>query len=215
MTLEVTLAQQFAEIRDQGQRPTCVAFAASDLHTFVRSDHQPLSVEYAYYFAVQRSPTPDPRSGVTIDAIRTAIERDGQPVEHDWPYLPALPTDLMKWKPPDSVRTVFRRSSTAKISAPPSDIADLIKQGRAPLLGIAITASFFMPNPSGVVSEMPIEPAVGTHAVLGIGLGQSHGEQFILVRNSWGVSWGMKGTAWLSTEYLQRRLIVVMLMEQP
>lgn len=209
--LEVSLADHFSEIRDQGERPTCVAFAASDLHSFVRSDRQPLSVEYAYYYAIQRSLNPNPHSGVTLDAIRTAIECDGQPVEQEWPYLPALPSDLSKWKPSDLIRTVYRRTS---VSVRPWDVAGLIRQGRAPLLVIAITSGFFRPNSSSTVSELPTDPAVGTHAVLGIGLGRSNGEQLVLIRNSWGVGWGEKGTAWLSAEYLQRRLFAVMLMEQ-
>ncbi len=215
MTLEVSLADQFSEIRDQGVRPTCVAFAASDLHTFVRSDREPLSVEYAYYSAVQRSATCSPHSGVALDDIRTAIEVDGQPVERDWPYLPVLPTDLSTWKPPSSVRTVYRQTSVAPASLTPSDIVELIKQRHAPLLVIALTAVFFKPDSSGMISETSTEPTVGTHAVLGIGCGKSSGEQFVLIRNSWGVSWGKRGTAWLSTEYLQHRLLAVMLMERP
>jgi hypothetical protein len=215
MTLEVSLADQFSDIRDQGRRPTCVAFAASDLHTFVRANREPLSVEYAYYFAVRRSATSNPRSGVTLEDIRTAVAYDGQPVERDWPYLPVLPTDLSTWKPPSSVRAVYRHTSGAPASLPPSDIVELIKQRRAPLLVIALTTVFFTPDSSGVISETSAEPAIGTHAVLGIGCAQSNGEQFVLIRNSWGVGWGKKGTAWLSTEYLQHRLLAVMLMERP
>ena len=117
MKVEVTLAGEFCEIRDQGQRPTCVAFAASDLHAFSRSERTKLSVEYGYYHAVQRCAPPNPHLGVTLGAMSQALDHDGQPSEDGWPYLDVLPADLSTWKPPGTVGVVYQRRSTQKAPA--------------------------------------------------------------------------------------------------
>jgi hypothetical protein len=213
MKVEVTLAAEFCEIRDQGQRPTCVAFAASDLHAFSRSEQTKLSVEYGYYHAVQRCTPPDPHSGVTLQAISHALGHDGQPAEEGWPYLAVLPADLRLWKPPGTVGVVYRQKWIGRPL--PVDAAGLIRKRIPALLGLMLTPSFFRPDKDGIVQENTSEMVVGTHAVVAIGIGQSHGKQYFLIRNSWGRSWGAEGTAWISEEYLQRRLMAVLLMEKP
>ena len=45
----------FGTARDQGDRPTCLAFAASDAHAALRAGWEPLSCEYAFYQAQRRS----------------------------------------------------------------------------------------------------------------------------------------------------------------
>lgn len=213
MKVEVTLAGEFCEIRDQGQRPTCVAFAASDLHAFSRSERTKLSVEYGYYHAVQRCAPPNPHLGVTLGAMSQALDHDGQPSEDGWPYLDVLPADLSTWKPPGTVGVVYQRRSTQKPL--PADVAGFIRKRIPALMGLTLTPSFFTPDKDGIVQENAGEIVVGTHAVVVTGIGQWRGKQHFLIRNSWGRSWGAEGTAWISEEYLQRRLMAVLLMEKP
>jgi hypothetical protein len=83
----VDLRNQFGPVRDQGARPTCMAFAASDAHSFARASVDPLSAEYAFYHAVHRQLIPDRTKGVSFSAMVDAIATDGQPLESSWPYL--------------------------------------------------------------------------------------------------------------------------------
>jgi C1A family cysteine protease len=38
------------------------------------------------------------------------------------------------------------------------------------------------------------------HGVLAVGYGNSGGENYAIVRNSWGGSWGLKGYVWIATD---------------
>jgi hypothetical protein len=54
ITAAVDLRSLFGTARNQGSRPTCLAFAASDTHAALRSGWVPLSCEYAFYQAQRR-----------------------------------------------------------------------------------------------------------------------------------------------------------------
>src|SRR5581483_2840109 len=108
--------------------------------------------------------------------------------EEGWPYLDVLPTDLSKWKPPTNIGVVYRRRSTAR--SLPADIAGFIRKKHPVLLGLGLTPGFFAPDKDGIVRENVGEMVVATHAVVAIGIGESHGKQHVLIRNSWGRSWG-------------------------
>jgi hypothetical protein len=73
------LRAEFGPARDQNQRPTCSAFAASDAHAGVRPGWDPLSVEWAYYHAVQRDGG-KPDDGATMDSMLKGLEPWGP----DW-----------------------------------------------------------------------------------------------------------------------------------
>src|ERR1051325_3105506 len=106
--LRSDLRAKFGPARDQGQRPTCSAFAASDAHAGLRPGWNPLSAEWAYYHAVRRDGgTPD--EGATMRNMLKALELDGQPSEDGWPYITDPITDVTTWKPPPGVTPLFRR----------------------------------------------------------------------------------------------------------
>ena len=46
----------------------------------------------------------------------------------------------------------------------------------------------------------------GHHAVVAVGHGQRDAAGFVLIRNSWGEAWGLKGHAWIAVDYLKSRL---------
>ncbi len=109
ITVKNDLRSRFGLARDQGARPTCLAFAVSDVHASVRDSQEPLSPEYLFYNAKKRDGKPT--SGATVPMIRLALEMDGQPLESGWPYYPDRPADLTMWAPPAEVGELFRRRS--------------------------------------------------------------------------------------------------------
>lgn len=110
VTIEVDLRHRFGPIRDQGARPTCLAFATSDAHASLRGTWDALSCEYAFYHAQKRSGR-SPTKGAFLNDMLTALRDEGQPIEDAWPYLAQLPPDLSHYNPPSYVSELFGRNS--------------------------------------------------------------------------------------------------------
>lgn len=207
MSIEVIvdLRDQFGDIRNQGERPTCMAFAASDAHSFARGKTSPLSVEYAYFYAVQKRANTDRTTGVSFDAMSEAIADDGQPLESGWPYLEKLAAGD-DWAPPKEPGDLFHRSAT-KLKGGIADIFASLDAGRPVVVVMNISMSFFNPVPNEVLSALIGEPRVNTHAVIAVGRGKITSGPCLLVRNSWDTAWGDGGYAWIHEDYLKPRLL--------
>jgi len=210
VSVDCDLRHLFGPARDQGSRPTCMAFAASDAHAAVRPGWEPLSCEYAYYHALHYDGGA-PSDGATLPGMMVAIAQDGQPYEADWPYLSALPNDLTQWKPPATVGQLFRRGSEVRLA---TELYALLNGGSPVIVAMTLSKAFYTPGPEGIVTgSEPIIPAL-RHAVIALGHGRQGSERLVLVRNSWGERWGANGYAWLAESYLTPRIIALAIMKE-
>lgn len=203
--IDVDLRGLFGAVRDQGARPTCLAFAASDSHAGLRAGWDPLSCEFAFYHA-QRRAGRTVAQGAVLGAMLEALRIDGQPVEGGWPYLDAAPADPAAWMPPNDVGERFARVGVAG----GGDLAGVranLAAGRPMLVLTMLSRSFFMPV-EGVVDAAPGEVPEPSqrHALVAVGAGRVLGMPAVLVRNSWGLAWGLDGHAWLTDRFLGPRL---------
>ena len=145
IVVSVDLRPLFGPARNQGPRPTCLAFAASDAHAALRPGWVPLSCEYAFYQAQRRAARP-PSAGALLSSMLDALREDGQPEEIGWPYLPATPTDTASWVPPR--RSGRCLGATARNPAPFRQIIDELDQGR-PVIILTCSRAPTADNPGG------------------------------------------------------------------
>lgn len=200
------LRNAFGPARDQGARPTCLAFAASDAHAALRTGWTPLSCEFAFFHAQRRAGL-SPTGGARLSAMLDALREDGQPEETGWPYLASLPAIISTWVPPGSISQVYGRNGQSE--TPGLDqIIPWIELDRPVIALTMLSPSFYRPSPDGVVDpasgELP-EPA-RRHAIIACGHGTVDGQRALFVRNSWGSRWGQSGHAWLTERFLGPRL---------
>lgn len=202
--LRSDLRAEFGPARDQEQRPTCSAFAASDAHAGVRPGWDPLSAEWAYYHAVRRDGG-RPDEGATMGSMLKALELDGQPREASWPYITTPITDLAAWKPPSGIALLFRRDGDF-LPCTVDEIVSKLDSGVPVLMSISVSDAFYMPGNDGVIDSAENPDPTRRHAVVAVGHGVRRSERVVLIRNSWGPHWGIEGYAWLTDSYLTPRL---------
>ncbi len=205
------LRDRFGSARDQGARPTCLAFATSDAHAALRQPWCPLSSEFAFYHA-QRRAGRSPSTGAILPAMLTALKKDGQPIESDWPYLFALPNNIEAYRPPGEL-IVFRRQGEPRPTGV-NEIIEHLQTGQPSIVLMTLSDAFYSPGDDGTVralrDELP-DPA-RRHAVVAVGHGTIDGTRAILVRNSWGTEWGVDGHAWLLEDFIGPRLTRLILL---
>lgn len=208
------LRGQFGDARDQNQRPTCLAFAASDTHAALRSPWAPLSVEFAFHHAQRRAGRPA-NVGATLPTILKALEEDGQPIETGCPYLTIVPP---RWIPASDIGPLFRRRGENGGNTVGEVVAQL-DGGRPVLVLLTLSSAFdFATSSAGIVDQQAGEPSNPNrrHAVVAVGHGLLGGKKIVLIRNSWGGEWGERGHAWLTEAYLAPRVFRIgILTEDP
>lgn len=214
VSIDVDLRNQFGPIRDQGSRPTCLAFAASDAHAALRPGWEELSCEYAFYYAQKRHTRP-PSRGARLEDMLATLQEFGQPTEAGWPYLTRLPANLAEYEPPDHVGQVFGRNGIQQ-AAGVDQIIQALDTGAPAIVLTNLTRSFFTPSEGGVVENVIGDEVlpVPRHAIIAVGYGHLSHTRLLLIRNSWGPSWGLGGYAWLTAAFLARHMYGLALLKE-
>src|SRR5439155_9910534 len=121
-------------------------------------------------------------------------------------YQTVLPTDLSLWIAPTNCR-VFRRALPLDFKSF-DEICHSLDSRRPVILALRISESFYTPDADGIVEQKNPDPETGHHALVAVGHGKTSKRQFVLVRNSWGPTWGVEGYAFVEKGYLEKRLIL-------
>lgn len=206
-------------IVDQGQYGTCTANAAQALADYCEhlANGQFLGLSRAFQYwntEIEDNSDPTQDNGGTIRSALKALANEGAIPEDWWPY------DAQHIMHKPSADTYdegknYLATSYVLIDQPALDQAEIltaIKQmlaGGWPLeFGTAVFNQIMNVGPDGrIAMPKPGETPAGGHALLLIGyddgfvnLDGSSGA--FLIRNSWGIGWGMAGYGWMPYGYL-------------
>lgn len=206
ITIDVDLRDQLGAARDQGTRPTCLVFAVSGAHEAKQKSSEYLSPEFLFFSGAQRSHK-DPGRGLTRTAVREALVEDGQPTESAWPYLSKAPS-TKDWKPPPGIAVHAAHKATIDFSdRTVGEVVDVLRTGTPVLLVVALTVAMYTPDAEAIVRARASD-AITTrrHALVAVGAGHADDGSYLLVRNSWGQSWGKAGHGWIHEPYLTPQL---------
>ena len=191
----VDLRAEFGPVRDQGRRPTCLAFAASAAHEHLRTVRDVLSPEALFIGSKSRDGLPK-TAGTTVPAMTTTLREDGQCLEEEWPYGTAGPPR------PGSVfyRAVIVRSGAGDVL---KFIQETLVSGAPAVLIAGLTSAWFIVGKDGIIDPPSTsDQLLGYHAVVGVGYDAVRG--LLLIRNSWGEGWGESGYAQLPFAHVDR-----------
>lgn len=211
----VDLRDQFAAIRDQGSRPTCLAFATSDAHSSTLDHDAELSCEYLYYHA-QNLGGRDATTGATVSNILTALRIEGQPEECVWPYIQKKPDQVMlNWQPPSETGSLYKRNGERRGQLV-TDVIDYLDSGSSVISLIFLCDPFFVVQKGQIIAASATsQPNINIrHAVVTVGYGNTAVGRCFLIRNSWGSDWADCGYAWVEESLFAASLFDIAILKE-
>jgi C1A family cysteine protease len=193
-------------VYDQGQLGSCTANAIAgaiefDLMKQNKNDFMPSRL-FIYYNERAIEGTVDSDSGAQIrDGIKSVASQGDCP-ETSWPY------DISKFadKPPQSCYDNAVQHKAVQYERTIRDLNQMkgcLASGYPFVFGFTVYQSFESQEVAQTGhASLPSsgEQAAGGHAVLAVGYDDS--QNWFIVRNSWGTSWGMEGYFTLPYTYL-------------
>lgn len=184
-------------VRDQGNRGACVGFAVAAAHEWMRLGAI-RSVEDVLWAAHTQGGDPAVET-TTVQRALAGVQAHRHAEETAWPFnSPPFPAA----RPIDAARlerqvdlVAWRRLAAVDAEAVALEVA----QGNAVVLTLGVVVGAW--PMSGDVDAPAGRTTPRGHAVLAVGSdGTSNGRT--LIKNSWGVGWGVAGYGFVSARYL-------------
>jgi C1A family cysteine protease len=211
MTFQCTISEM-TPVRDQKQGATCLAFATSAAHEHLKQINEHMSPAYLYGLAWKEDSTLNGKNGLTVEAVKRSLSKQGQIFEAFKPYDAWLQSNEYPGIDKVSDKEHFK-SKVTNIANSYSDIKDRIIKGIPVILGLKIGKSFRAPDRNGLIDDRDVSN-IGGHAVLAVGVSEDQNKKTIQIRNSWGNSWGKQGYAYITDKYINDRLFASAILEK-
>ncbi|MGA8904695.1 MAG: C1 family peptidase [Candidatus Bathyarchaeia archaeon] len=203
----VDLRPQCPDVYDQGQLGSCTANAIAAALEFDQMKEKQANIFvpsrlFIYYNERAMEGTVNEDSGAQIrDGIKS-VAKLGDCPEDLWRY------DITKFavKPPQQCydrALKFKAVVYQRLSQISNQLKGCLASGYPFVLGFAVYESFEsqqVAQTGHAPMPAPTEASIGGHAVMAVGYDDS--QNWFIVRNSWGVGWGMKGYFTLPYAYL-------------
>ena len=193
-------------VRDQGARGTCVAFAVTAAHEWLRGISTELSEESAI-LAAKAAGCTLASEATTVNYALMGLTSVGQCSLSAWPYgKPQYPSRPTNWN-------ILGKLSLGKWSSVSNGfvgIASELDRGRPVVATVHfVPDAWIAASDNGLVRDIS-GAKVTAHAVLAVGhdnIGRQEGtEQVLIFKNSWG-QWGDDGYGYLTRSYVDRHLV--------
>lgn len=196
-------------VRNQGDRPTCVAFAASAAHEWHAADATVRSPEDAMWTAHQVAEIPG-REETTVSWALEGLARHDHATETAWPYgaprwsagRPAAALDAGNRRGLPGWRELGRASF--------EKLSDDLDAGRPIILTVAVVPAAWY-HDDVLIDAEPAHKTPGNHAVLAVGA--LDGPDRLIIKNSWGEDWGAHGYGYLTRRYYDHYALCAHLLE--
>lgn len=203
----IDLREYFPEVRSQGKFGTCVPFATTALREYYiakdagarGTDITYLSPSYIYYPS-------GPKDGMYFESAFQILKQEGVPPETERLY-DLNPENTNQFKEP---LTVLQQQNAApyKISSYQAihqanmitDIKQALANQDPILVGIHVYPNFDATPTSGIVPPVTEKKSRGGHALVVVGYDETN--QWFIVRNSWGTTFGDQGYAYMHYQTL-------------
>jgi hypothetical protein len=207
MTVHSDITEVFGPARDQGERPTCLAFAMSDMNRF-HAACEVLSAEYLYRGAAMRTTGWKPGDGTYLRHAIAVTSDTGLPGDALLPYEllePGMPIPVL---PDATTGTFYRNVFAGGKPVQAAEVKAALGQGIPVGLVLKITPEFVLAKDGFVEHSNNVFPNE-FHAVIATAAAtrNSDSADYIRVRNSWGAGWGDAGHAWLNAAYVNAYMV--------
>ena len=203
----IDLRSQTSAIGNQGRRPTCVSFALSACHEFVHElPPRELSKDCLHRRCVEKDRAT--HGGVRIITALSVLTTDGQALENVWPYRSDLDEDAWLCLPSHDVSgtSIFKIAKFNCLTVTdPNNLVEILRRSGPVCLVVRIYESFFFPCDGQIrLPNTRAEEFRGNHALCVIGVTT---DESVLVRNSWGTTWGDCGHVRMPFRYLREHAL--------
>jgi C1A family cysteine protease len=223
---QVDLRNSFPPIEDQGALGSCTANAAVGLLEYFERKTKGRYIDASRLFVYKTERNLLGWTGDTGAYLRTAMEAlvlFGAPPERYWPYdgRPENSNTRFDVEPPAfcyAFAAGYQALKYFRLDSPGISPLQLLTQirtylanGFPSMFGFPVYSEFDTPLPGGLIAyPSPSSRYRGGHAIVAAGyddnlmIGTDRGA--LLVRNSWGPTWGNAGYGWMSYKYVTQDL---------
>lgn len=181
--------------RNQGQRPTCLAFSLSEIHRVRRGVLDLLSPESLHRLGAQRAKK-SPDLALFISEAIAGLDQDGQTTEVAWPYHSEQPVDT---------NCLYHKILATPSGFDEDEAISALRAGEPIVLVVDIDLAFYGYLAATTLDFDPNQQIQARHAVVICGCRAGPAGPEYLIKNSWGESWGDKGHAWVTLAYIVGR----------